>query len=87
MHDTKLHFRNEEGKWSVFAISATFPVFSTVTPYSPSSPRNTSAGHVFVTIAYGRSYIGDAPYLLEDDDIGATGNAEGVYTFAVRGDF
>jgi hypothetical protein len=44
-------------------------------------------GHVFVTVAYGRSYIGDAPYLLEDDDIGATGDAEDVYTITVRGDF
>lgn len=25
MHDTKLHFRNEEDVWRVFAISATFP--------------------------------------------------------------
>jgi hypothetical protein len=45
------------------------------------------ARHVFATVGYGRAIIGDDPYLLEDADIGATGNIESVYTISVRGDF
>jgi hypothetical protein len=45
------------------------------------------AKHVFATIGYGRRYIGDGPYVVEDLDVGPTGNTESVYTFSVRGDF
>jgi hypothetical protein len=45
------------------------------------------AGHVFATLAYGRGFVGDGPYVLEDPDIDAAGDIEPVYTFSVRGDF
>ena len=45
------------------------------------------ADHVFATFAYGRDFIGDDPFLLEDLDIGRTGDTEPIYTIMVRGDF
>jgi hypothetical protein len=43
---------------------------------------------VFATFGYGRPYIGDDPYLLEDPDIGGMrGVSEAVYFATVRGDF
>jgi hypothetical protein len=45
------------------------------------------ARHVFATIGYGRRAIGDGPYVVEDLDLGDTGDIESVYTFSVRGDF
>ncbi len=45
------------------------------------------ADHVFATVEYGRRSIGDAPYMLEDLDIGQSGATDSVYRFTVRGDF
>jgi hypothetical protein len=42
---------------------------------------------VFATFGYGRIYIGDDPFLLEDTDIGRQNAIEAVYFFSVRGDF
>jgi hypothetical protein len=43
--------------------------------------------HVFATIGYGRDWIGDGPYLLEDADSARIGESEAVYFVTVRGDF
>jgi len=43
--------------------------------------------HVFAVFSYGRDWIGDDPFLLEDRDITASGPADNVYTVSVRGDF
>lgn len=43
--------------------------------------------YVFATIGYGRSYIGDGPYVVEDLDVGPSGATESVYTITIRGDF
>jgi len=43
--------------------------------------------HVFASFGFGRSFIGDDPYVVEDPDIGMTGEADRVYTMTVRGDF
>ena len=45
------------------------------------------AAHVFATIGYGRDWIGDGPYLLEDADSARIGESEAVYFVTVRGDF
>jgi hypothetical protein len=43
--------------------------------------------HIFAVFSYGRDWIGDDPYLLEDRDITGSGSADNVYTISVRGDF
>jgi hypothetical protein len=45
------------------------------------------ADYIFATFGYGRHYIGDDPFLLEDPDIGRRGESEGVWFITVRGDF
>jgi hypothetical protein len=45
------------------------------------------ADWVFAAIGYGRYYIGDQPYMLEDPDIGRGGQAESVWFVRLRGDF
>ena len=45
------------------------------------------ARHVFATVGWGLAYVGDGPYLIEDDDIGGGGSVESVLTVTVRGDF
>ncbi len=42
---------------------------------------------VYATFGYGRDFLGDAPYLLEDDDLSLSNPRSAVYTIAVRGDF
>lgn len=44
-------------------------------------------GHVFATLEYGRDFVGDGPFLLEDPDIGRSGGADAVYALTLRGDF
>ncbi len=43
--------------------------------------------HVFATMGYGRDWIGDGPYLLEDADSARIGESEAIYFVTVRGDF
>ena len=43
--------------------------------------------YIFATFGYGRRYIGDDPFLLEDPDVGRRTTAESVYFVTVRGDF
>jgi hypothetical protein len=43
--------------------------------------------NVFASFGYGRSWIGDDPFLLEDTDIGQRNGIEPVYFVTVRGDF
>jgi hypothetical protein len=43
--------------------------------------------HVFAVFSYGRNWIGDGPYMLEDRDITESGAADNVYSVSVRGDF
>lgn len=43
--------------------------------------------HVFATFAWGRDYIGDGPFVLEDPDVEMTGDTDPVYTITLRGDF
>jgi hypothetical protein len=42
---------------------------------------------MFAAVGYGRYYIGDEPYMLEDPDIGRRGETESVWFIRVRGDF
>lgn len=42
---------------------------------------------VFAAFGYGRHYIGDQPYILEDPDIGRRGGPESVWFIRLRGDF
>jgi hypothetical protein len=42
---------------------------------------------VFVTFGYGRPWIGDEPFLLEDGEIGQRATTDPVYFMTVRGDF
>lgn len=42
---------------------------------------------IFVTAGYGRSVIGDGPYLLEDGDIELSRFDSAVYRISLRGDF
>jgi hypothetical protein len=42
---------------------------------------------MFATVGYGRRYIGDNPFFLEDPDIGRRASTEAVYFITVRGDF
>jgi hypothetical protein len=42
---------------------------------------------VFAAVGYGRDYIGDQPYMLEDPDIGRRGETESVWFIRLRGDF
>lgn len=42
---------------------------------------------VFAAVGYGRSYVGDQPYMLEDPDIGRRGETESVWFIRLRGDF
>jgi len=42
---------------------------------------------VFAAVGYGRHYVGDQPYMLEDPDIGRRGEAESVWFIRLRGDF
>ncbi len=48
--------------------------------YRPSS-------HLFFAVSYGRAFIGDDPFLLEDPDISIIGTDTPIYGFCVRGDF
>jgi hypothetical protein len=41
----------------------------------------------FAAVGYGRYYIGDQPYMLEDPDIGRRGETESVWFIRLRGDF
>ncbi|MCK4774728.1 MAG: hypothetical protein KAT30_08075, partial [Candidatus Krumholzibacteria bacterium] len=41
--------------------------------------------NVFVSFGYGRSWVGDDPFLLEDTDIGQRNGVEPVYFVTVRG--
>jgi len=43
--------------------------------------------HLLAAFAFGRAYVGDAPYPLEDDDIRRDGPTDNVYTITLRGDF
>jgi hypothetical protein len=45
------------------------------------------ADYIFATFGYGRDYVGDDPFLLEDPDLGRRGEGEGVWFVTVRGDF
>ncbi len=42
---------------------------------------------LFLLASYGKSFIGDDPFLLEDPHIDVIGDARPVYHFSVRGDF
>ena len=42
---------------------------------------------LFASLGYGRPFVGDGPYVLEDLDVGRTGAMDKVYTITVRGDF
>ncbi|MEE9270808.1 MAG: hypothetical protein V3V49_11170 [Candidatus Krumholzibacteria bacterium] len=42
---------------------------------------------VYATFGYGQDFLGDAPYLLEDEDLDLGNPASAVYTISVRGDF
>ncbi len=42
---------------------------------------------LFAVLSYGRPFLGDGPYLLEDPDIGTCGDLSPIYCFSLRGDF
>jgi hypothetical protein len=45
------------------------------------------SNRIFAHLSYGRSYIGDGPFLLEDRDLNLSRSSSAAYTISLRGDF
>lgn len=73
--DWGLHWRFAAGR----GTSVSKAVFSRL-EYRPNN-------RIYAALGYGGDFLGDAPYLLEDRDLDASGPRPAVYTISVRGDF
>jgi|GEM_PF-2691290 len=81
--DAKLALSPNWGFYCRFVLSDQFDVgqmLYTRLSYQPSD-------RIFLALGYGRSAIGDGPYLLEDQDIELSRFGSAIYTISVRGDF
>jgi hypothetical protein len=45
------------------------------------------SNRIFAHFSYGRSYLGDGPFLLEDRDLNLSRSGSAVYSISLRGDF
>jgi hypothetical protein len=43
--------------------------------------------HIYAYFSFGRAYLGDSPFLLEDSDLAVMGYDSKSYTLSIRGDF